>query len=30
MATLQATAIGERVYAAVGFLDLGRFIEFVP
>ena len=29
-ATLQATEMGERVYAAVGFLDLGRFIEFVP
>jgi GNAT superfamily N-acetyltransferase len=29
-ATLQATEIGERVYAAVGFLDLGRFLEFVP
>ena len=29
-ATLQATEMGERVYAAVGFLDLGRFLEFVP
>ena len=29
-ATLQATEMGERVYATVGFLDLGRFIEFVP
>ena len=29
-ATLQATEMGERVYTAVGFLDLGRFLEFVP
>ena len=28
-ASLQATAIAERVYAAVGFRDLGRFLEFV-
>jgi ribosomal protein S18 acetylase RimI-like enzyme len=29
-ASLQATAMAERVYAAVGFRDLGRFLEFVP
>jgi GNAT superfamily N-acetyltransferase len=29
-ATLQATPMAERVYAAVGFRDLGRFLEFVP
>jgi GNAT superfamily N-acetyltransferase len=29
-ATLQATEMAERVYAAVGFRDLGRFLEFVP
>jgi GNAT superfamily N-acetyltransferase len=29
-ATLQSTLIAERVYAAVGFRDLGRFHEFVP
>jgi hypothetical protein len=27
---LQATAMGERVYAAVGFRDLGRILEFQP
>jgi ribosomal protein S18 acetylase RimI-like enzyme len=29
-ASLQATPMAERVYAAVGFRDLGRFIEYVP
>ena len=29
-ASLQATPMAERVYAAVGFRDLGRFLEFVP
>jgi ribosomal protein S18 acetylase RimI-like enzyme len=29
-ASLQATAMGEGVYAAVGFRDLGRILEFVP
>ena len=29
-ASLQSTAMAERVYAAVGFRDLGRFHEFVP
>jgi GNAT superfamily N-acetyltransferase len=29
-ASLQSTAMAERVYAAVGFRDLGRFLEFVP
>jgi ribosomal protein S18 acetylase RimI-like enzyme len=29
-ATLQSTAMAERVYAAVGFRDLGRFLEYVP
>ena len=29
-ATLQSTEIAERVYAAVGFRDLGRFLEYVP
>ncbi|MFL5895495.1 MAG: GNAT family N-acetyltransferase [Thermoleophilaceae bacterium] len=29
-ASLQATAMAERIYAAVGFRDLGRFIEYVP
>ena len=29
-ATLQATQIAERVYAAVGFRDLGRFLEYTP
>ena len=29
-ATLQSTTIGERVYAAVGFRDLGRILEYVP
>ncbi len=29
-ASLQATAMAERVYAAVGFRDLGRILEFVP
>ena len=27
-ATLQSTEMAERVYAAVGFRDLGRFLEF--
>jgi ribosomal protein S18 acetylase RimI-like enzyme len=29
-ASLQATAMAERVYAAVGFQDLGRILEYVP
>jgi ribosomal protein S18 acetylase RimI-like enzyme len=29
-ATLQSTAMGEGVYAAVGFRDLGRILEYVP
>jgi ribosomal protein S18 acetylase RimI-like enzyme len=29
-ASLQSTPMAERVYAAVGFRDLGRFLEFVP
>ena len=29
-ASLQSTGIAERVYAAAGFRDLGRFIEYVP
>ena len=29
-ATLQSTPMAERVYAAVGFRDLGRFLEYVP
>jgi ribosomal protein S18 acetylase RimI-like enzyme len=29
-ASLQSTAMAEGVYAAVGFRDLGRFLEFVP
>lgn len=29
-ASLQATAMAERVYAAVGFRDLGRILEYVP
>ena len=29
-ASLQATAIAERVYASVGFRDLGRIFESVP
>jgi predicted GNAT family acetyltransferase len=29
-ASLQSTAIAESVYAAVGFRDLGRFVEYVP
>jgi acetyltransferase (GNAT) family protein len=28
--TLQATPMAERVYAAVGFRDLGRFLEYAP
>ena len=28
--TLQSTEMAERVYAAVGFRDLGRILEFVP
>ena len=27
--SLQSTAMAERVYAAVGFRDLGRFLEYV-
>jgi GNAT superfamily N-acetyltransferase len=29
-ATLQSTEMGERVYAAVGFRDLGRYLEYSP
>lgn len=29
-ASLQATEMAERVYAAVGFRDLGRWLEYVP
>ena len=29
-ASLQSTAMAERVYAAAGFRDLGRIIEYVP
>lgn len=29
-ASLQSTAMAERVYASVGFRDLGRIFEFVP
>jgi ribosomal protein S18 acetylase RimI-like enzyme len=29
-ASLQATAVAERLYAAVGFRDLGRILEYVP
>nr|WP_237418301.1 GNAT family N-acetyltransferase [Actinomadura rayongensis] len=29
-ASLQSTEMAERVYAAVGFRDLGRFFEYAP
>jgi ribosomal protein S18 acetylase RimI-like enzyme len=29
-ASLQSTAMAERVYAGVGFRDLGRILEYVP
>jgi hypothetical protein len=29
-ASLQSTAMAERVYAAAGFRDLGRILEYVP
>jgi len=29
-ASLQSTPMAERVYAAIGFRDLGRFLEYVP
>jgi predicted GNAT family acetyltransferase len=29
-ASLQSTPMAERVYAAAGFRDLGRFLEYVP
>ncbi len=29
-ASLQSTAVAERVYGAVGFRDLGRILEYVP
>jgi GNAT superfamily N-acetyltransferase len=29
-ATLQSTQMAERIYAAVGFRDLGRILEYVP
>jgi predicted GNAT family acetyltransferase len=28
-ASLQATEMAERIYAAIGFRDLGRFVEYV-
>ena len=28
--SLQSTAVAERVYAAAGFRDLGRILEYVP
>jgi ribosomal protein S18 acetylase RimI-like enzyme len=29
-ATLQSTGMAERIYASLGFRDLGRFFEYVP
>jgi ribosomal protein S18 acetylase RimI-like enzyme len=29
-ATLQSTGMAERIYASLGFRDLGRFLEYVP
>ncbi|MBS1843261.1 MAG: hypothetical protein JST53_02480 [Actinobacteria bacterium] len=29
-ASLQSTPIAEGVYAALGFVDLGRYLEYVP
>ena len=29
-ASVQATDVAERVYAAAGFRDLGRILEYVP
>lgn len=29
-ASLQSTPMAERVYASVGFRDLGRILEYVP
>ena len=29
-ATLQATPMAERIYAGLGFRDLGRFLEYAP
>jgi predicted GNAT family acetyltransferase len=29
-ASLQSTAMAERVYAGAGFGDLGRFVEYMP
>jgi hypothetical protein len=29
-ASLPSTEMAERVYAAVGFRDLGRILEYVP
>ena len=29
-ASLQSTAMAERLYAALGFRDLGRILEYVP
>jgi hypothetical protein len=29
-ASLQSTEIAERIYAAVGFRDLGRILEYAP
>jgi hypothetical protein len=30
LASREAVALAERMYAAVGFRDLGRFFEYVP
>ena len=30
IASLQSTPMAERIYASVGFRDLGRFLEYVP
>jgi predicted GNAT family acetyltransferase len=29
-ASLQSSEMAERIYAAIGFRDLGRFLEYVP
>jgi hypothetical protein len=29
-ASLQSTPVAEGVYAALGFVDLGRYLEYVP
>ncbi len=28
--SLQSSAVAERLYASVGFRDLGRYLEYVP